>query len=300
MLDSDKGVFYFTVIDMEDLLKWVSGLEKRAHELYTETARIYSGNKELHSLLTSLAAEEMEHYNALLRVRKLSIMMGEVQPTLLFDNVTRVNVEAEFLLIEESLARDPLSPSELLEKVVSLEHSEMNDIFTYTMETMEPIWKDLVEGVGSIDSHLAHIENFVDAHPEYGWLMEVICSIPAIWNKAVLIVGGDVTTSKMLKAIFEDMASVDIATNGEEALAMMEKNHYMAILSDVEMEKLDGIGFYEKVAEDFPASLDCIIFFAGSLDEERSRFFNEKGLTLLSKPGAVSDIKNAIVEVLRR
>ena len=57
--------------------------------------------------------------------------------------------------------------------------------------------------------------------------------------------------------------AVEVATNGEEALAELGRRSYDLVLSDVRMPDLDGPALLHKLRSDWPVLADRLIFVTG-------------------------------------
>lgn len=64
------------------------------------------------------------------------------------------------------------------------------------------------------------------------------------------------------------------------------------------MPLMNGLEFYRRATEMFPAIKDRFVFFTASADPERIRFFERDHLKYIMKPAPISDIRNTVREVL--
>ncbi len=119
---------------------------------------------------------------------------------------------------------------------------------------------------------------------------------PVLKGKRILVADDDdairLTMSDILS---KDGCIVDVASDGEEAVAMLDKQPYDLLLSDIKMPKLDGYQIYSHVREKLP-NLPVILMTAFGYDPNHSIVqARQKGLeVVLFKPFKVTVLRNAI------
>jgi two-component system NtrC family sensor kinase len=85
--------------------------------------------------------------------------------------------------------------------------------------------------------------------------------------------------------------AVDRATNGEDALALIEGHAYDLMICDLKMPKLDGPSLYRRLAVTRPALAKRIVFVTGDVaGTEAERFLEECGCRWLAKPFRLRDL----------
>lgn len=102
----------------------------------------------------------------------------------------------------------------------------------------------------------------------------------------ILVVDDEKDIQNLAKVILEaESYEVSTASNGEEALALIEKNHFDLILLDVVMQHTDGLEVCRKIRRTKRTKNTLVIMFSGlgkgvdtMLDE------NEKADDYLEKP----------------
>ena len=96
----------------------------------------------------------------------------------------------------------------------------------------------------------------------------------------------------MLRA---DDHEVVTASNAAEALGLLERASYDAIVSDIRIPNMDGPTFYRKLRERWPAALPRIIFMTGHAgDPDSTRFLRETGVPVLAKPFSPETLRRAV------
>jgi signal transduction histidine kinase len=86
---------------------------------------------------------------------------------------------------------------------------------------------------------------------------------------------------------FLDLQNIaaDKANDGQEALKLLSKNRYDAVISDIRMPGLDGIQLYERASALQPAYRDKFLFMSGDLVRENTQaFVSSVPCPCLSKP----------------
>jgi CheY-like chemotaxis protein len=83
--------------------------------------------------------------------------------------------------------------------------------------------------------------------------------------------------------------SVDVAANGAEALAFLERATCDLIVCDLKMPVLDGAGLYEQIRHRWPALRGRLLFVSGSAAmPEYADFLRTAQPYILPKPFAIA------------
>ena len=92
---------------------------------------------------------------------------------------------------------------------------------------------------------------------------------------------------------------VETAKNGREALAKIAACSYDAILSDLRMPELDGVGLYRVLEQEHESLLLRLAFVSGTTEPpEYASFLERTGAPVLSKPFAVADLHRFVQRLL--
>jgi len=96
------------------------------------------------------------------------------------------------------------------------------------------------------------------------------------------------------------------ASDGEEGLAVLAEARAQEhlpdlIVADLKMPRLDGPGFYARVAHDYPALARRFLFITGdTIRLESQSFLESTGLPYLRKPFSVQELQEAVARALRQ
>src|SRR5262245_65060018 len=106
--------------------------------------------------------------------------------------------------------------------------------------------------------------------------------------------------SGLARLLSRDGATVETASDGQVALALLYAQRYDVLLCDLLMPALNGPDLYAILKRHGAALCQRIIFLTGDTLGEDSRAFLEKcGQPWLYKPCTAEEIRNVIQEVLR-
>jgi len=93
---------------------------------------------------------------------------------------------------------------------------------------------------------------------------------------------------------------IETAKNGREALEKIAARSYDAILSDLRMPELDGVGLYRELEQQHQSLLLRLAFVSGTTEPpEYASFLERTGATVLSKPFAVADLHRLVQRLLQ-
>ena len=116
----------------------------------------------------------------------------------------------------------------------------------------------------------------------------------------VLVVDDDKNTRLLLKAVLEQAHyTVSTAENGEEALAVMDREHVDLVVLDIMMPKMDGYEFTETLRES-QNYLPILMVSAKQLPEDRRKGFIVGTDDYMTKPIDLEEMLLRIKALLRR
>jgi PAS domain S-box-containing protein len=120
-------------------------------------------------------------------------------------------------------------------------------------------------------------------------------------GKRILVVDDEPGIAGVLAEVLQlDGHAVETVSNGEAALGKLTAGGYDLILSDIRMPELDGPGLYWEIERRAPHMLQRMIFLTGDTLSPGTREFLEKtGVPCLSKPFALSDVREIVQHVLQ-
>jgi CheY-like chemotaxis protein len=116
----------------------------------------------------------------------------------------------------------------------------------------------------------------------------------------VLVVDDDPgILSGLARLLQRDGHTVQTATNGHAALALLHEGGYDLILCDLLMPELDGRTLYELLLRQHPALCQRMIFLTGdTLSPDSLRFVEQCGQPWIPKPCSIAEVRTAIAQVL--
>lgn len=107
----------------------------------------------------------------------------------------------------------------------------------------------------------------------------------------ILVVDDDFSMRRLCSEALSGAGyTVDVASNGLEALEMLAAEGYDLVLSDVEMPGLDGLGLYERVCSDHRDLSSSFIFMTGSSRREALETLSRMNIQYLQKPFAITEL----------
>ena len=117
----------------------------------------------------------------------------------------------------------------------------------------------------------------------------------------ILVVDDEpLVTMLMAEALVLEGHDIDTAKNGREALEKIAACAYDAILSDLRMPELDGVGLYRVLDQQHPGLLTRIAFVTGTTQPvEYATFLEETGVPVLRKPFAIDDLQQLVQRLLQ-
>jgi two-component system chemotaxis response regulator CheY len=118
-----------------------------------------------------------------------------------------------------------------------------------------------------------------------------------------LIVDDQLTSRALIRDGLQQLGiqEIEMAQDGEQALKMLVQKPAHLVISDVNMPKLDGIGFLRAVRTHPPTRNTAFIMLTGRSDREVMERAKKFGVNnYLVKPFTIPALKGAIEAVLGR
>jgi PAS domain S-box-containing protein len=122
----------------------------------------------------------------------------------------------------------------------------------------------------------------------------------ALRGASVLVIEDEHALASAIGEALQDAGvKVDLAGDGEEALARVRQSTYDAIICDLKMPRVSGMVIYRAIAAATPSLARRVIFVTGDVAATDSeRFLAESGCRWLVKPFRIGDLLRAVRDTL--
>ncbi|MEQ9619797.1 MAG: GAF domain-containing protein [Deltaproteobacteria bacterium] len=118
-------------------------------------------------------------------------------------------------------------------------------------------------------------------------------------GQKVLIVDDEELVTALISGILEsDGYVVDLASNGEEALAKVDESDYLFIVCDIKMPQMNGKEFFKRLNGKNQRLARRILFITGDPSPETVGFIEETGNRFLPKPFKIEEFREAVSSLL--
>lgn len=116
----------------------------------------------------------------------------------------------------------------------------------------------------------------------------------------VLVVDDEVIIAQLIADVLEDAGyRIDTAPHGVAALERLEQRTYDAILSDLRMPELDGLGLFREIEQRYPDLLHRFAFITGTSEHaDYQGFIDDVKVPVLTKPFDMMDLARVIHDLL--
>ena len=286
---------------MKVLIQWLRSVEGLARALYAEAATQCSEDPIFSTFLRRLADDERQHFDLMERAKQLLGAVGEVPvPAIAVDEEARHRIESPMHQCFEKLRRREASREDIIQTLVQIESSELNDIFLYALRLCQPYSMAFQEVAAIIQEHKESIERFLAQVTGAEDSLRGLQSLPRIWKNRYLVADDDPHLREVFTALFKDEAEVVAATNGQEALQVAQEAFFNVIIADIEMPKMNGLEFFRRATQDHPGLAKRFLFWSGSTTPEVKAFCRENEVPYLQKPVGISALRRAVRSVRAR
>jgi CheY-like chemotaxis protein len=119
-------------------------------------------------------------------------------------------------------------------------------------------------------------------------------------NRILVVDDEPLVTMLIAETLTLEGHDVDTAKDGQEALEKVSACAYDAVLSDLRMPVLDGVGLYRGLDQQHPGLLRRIAFVSGTTEPvEYASFLEETGVPVLHKPFDIEDLQQLVQRLLQ-
>jgi len=286
---------------MEEIIKWLVYIEKCASAFYKTSAMALTHNRELFTFLNHLSEDEDYHVKLLEKASEHLIKLDtHIEPAILVDEDFKTKIEEHFLKRGDEKSMGNISKKDVIESLIATESSEWNDIFLYAVNSLQTQSKELQYIAATMQAHKDRIVEYIKSLPEAANYLEAMNKMPKVWDKRILIVDDEPIILNILKALVENLAMIETAQNGQEALSRVKEQYFDVIISDISMPVLNGIEFYRQASANDPNIRNRFLFYTGNPTNEFMSFFSENNIQYLTKPAPMGQIQKSVQNILKK
>ena len=288
-------------MNMVKIINWLRSVELLAGNVYLEASDKFSEDQRFSSFLSRLSHDETWHAyilgNALEAIRdkeslpKFGIMI---------DPVTKEEIEAPFRNLYYLIHKQVITKKELVDCIAKAEFSEWNSIFLYALKLVKDITVDFQNVAATIESHKERIRSFLEDLPGEIRPDDSLIKLPNIWERKILIVEEDISFREFLSDLLGGFAEIKEAANVDEGLEKIKVGFFNVVISEIKMEKMSGIEFYQKSIEMNPHISRNFIFCSDTISSESKKFFQDNHLTYFEKPVNIKRLVKIIQDIMSK
>jgi CheY-like chemotaxis protein len=282
---------------MKNLIQWLKNMEHTMGEIYSQTVEFCAHDPELKQFLQALAEDEAWHYHAMASAEK-HWGTEAPKPVITMDPETNQRIITLQEALKDHIRNKYIDQETFVEKFVELELTEWNDIFLHVVNYLKQSHKEFVYPAIRIQSHLKEIERFLENRPGGLEKLAKIKQVPAIWTENILIVDDQDIISQILKALLNRDGNVQVASNGREALKLIQQSFFKLIISDIDMPIMDGLSLYRQAVDLYPSLKKRFFFISGFISGDKLKCIQENGLPYMTKPMEISLFRQRCLEIL--
>ena len=116
----------------------------------------------------------------------------------------------------------------------------------------------------------------------------------------ILVVDDEEDVAELVaEVLIKEGFRVDIAHSGSQALALLDKQSYDVLLSDLNMPEVDGRGLFESVGRSHPDLVQRLGFITGdTMGEASQSLLQESQRPYLEKPVSPDEVRNLVYGIL--
>jgi two-component system chemotaxis response regulator CheY len=285
---------------MEDVMGWFCSIEDLARDFYTRAADYFKEDPALSDFLRRLAEDEAQHYQLLKSARESFRGKEPPQFAIRVDAAARDRVEKPFRDLLAKLLEGGLTQTAILSNIVTLEFSELNDLFLYVMTTCQRDSKILQQMASIVQAHQNRIEKYLDSLPVHLRPPQHAQSFPKIREPAFLIVEDDPALGILWERLLHSRGTVASASNGREGLEKTDRSFFDVIITDIDMPVMNGLDFFRQATLHDEGVKRHFVFCTSNQTPEVSEVAFLNQIPVLEKPFTIEQMFETVGRVLGR
>lgn len=283
---------------MEDIITWLCQIEDLARNVYTLAADRFKGDPALSDLLRRLAEDEAQHYRLLKSARDSFRGKEPPQFAIRLDAPARDWAEKPLRDSLTKLLEGDLTQTALLSNIVSVEFSELNDIFFYIMTTCQQDSKKLQQMASNVQVHQKRIEKYLDRLPDHLRPPQHVRDLREIREHAFLIVEDEPALRILWERLLQQRGKVESASNGREGLEKTNRSFFDVIITDIDMPVMNGLDFFRQATLNDEGIKKHFVFCTSNPTPEVSEVASLHQIPLLQKPFTIEQIFETMDRVI--
>jgi len=286
---------------MQEIIDWLKKIEYLASDFYKGAASLFKEDKDFYHFLDQLGDDEMSHYELMDQASEY-LQRNEIHIPcdITLDQHTRDHIEKPLKDQYNLVLGRNLSKKQIINFIVEVEFSELNEIFLYVINTMKQYMKNFQYLAAMIQEHENRIEHFIDKLPKESKPDKDMRELPAVWKNKFLIIDDNEALLSLFGKILAMKGEVETANNGQEGLKKIRKHFFTLIISDIDMPIMNGLELYTKAVEEDANLKDRFLFYSGNITSEKERFLKENNLHYLLKPVGLEEFIQAIDDITHK
>jgi len=121
-------------------------------------------------------------------------------------------------------------------------------------------------------------------------------SVPEIARRRALVIDDEQDLAELLaEMLAREGFAVEVAFDGNQALAELGRRSYDLVLSDVRMPDLDGLALLRRLQSDWPALVERVIFITGdTVGLGAGSALDRLGRPVIEKPISPEEIRRIV------
>ncbi len=119
-------------------------------------------------------------------------------------------------------------------------------------------------------------------------------------NRHLLVIDDEIEIARSIYRQFRRQYKVYTATNGNDALEIMEKNPVQVVLSDQRMPGMTGVDFFSKIKDKYPEALKLILTGYSDIEAVVGAINEGQVFRYLTKPWNPGELEMAVEEAFEK
>ena len=289
------------IVDVRDIVQWLRQTEDHIGTLYAKAAEVCTEEPSFTAFLQGLSRDEESHAAFMsLALEQLEVAPSHHPLDIILDTQTRSMVEDTLDGFERLLGKTKVVKKDVVEYIARAEASELNPIFLYVAGEYREADREGERMASEIQGHLHRIQEYIDRLPRNLRPSVDVATLPLLGEDRFLVVEDHAPLRRLLASLLGRRGAVDTASEGREALERLQEHFHRCVVTDIQLEGMDGIEFYRRAVQYDLHLKGRFLFCSGGTSGKNEAYLKQNHLPLLRKPFGIEEFQKAVDTILTR
>lgn len=278
---------------MKQLIRWLKLMGFMKLNLYSKSAQIFTEDKKLSRFLKDLAEDEA--YQNLFfscALQYLQIIKKDIPLDVDIDENIKKKIEAPLVEYTMLINANRLhNRSAILEAIVEIETSYLNEIYTYAIKILTKFSVVYQYTLTKHQTHKNRIYKFFKSVKDESFIFNIFINKQDLYKCKILIIDNNEIMGNILKELLKKKVKIVTSKNYNYGIKKLYSNYFDIVVANFNLSENGGITFYREATQRNKKLIDKFIFYANNFEPYEQGFLLMHNIQFLYKPVSLTRLE---------